>query len=182
MTTPTLSLTESQTLQALRTVLLAWLPSGFDVVQGQVNRVAEPFASDFAVMTPILRERLATNETTFTDSYPGTTQTRADKTATQVTVQLDIHGPAGADNAQVIAALYRSEVAFDAFAATGFDVAPLFCGDPRQAPFLNAEQQIETRWSMDVVMQASPVITTPQDFAGALSVGIVSVDVAYPPT
>lgn len=182
MTAPTINITESQTLQALRTVLIGWLPAGVEVIKGQPNRVAEPAGSDFVVMTPILRERLGTNQATFTDTYPSTTQTRQDVQATRVTVQLDVHGPAAADNVQVISTLLRSEVATDAFEATGFDVAPLYAGDPRQAPFLNAEQQIETRWTLDAVMQTSPVVTTAQDFAGSLSVGIHNVDVDYPPT
>jgi hypothetical protein len=62
-----LSLTEAQTLTALRTFLLSVLPSGTEVVRGQDNRVAEPTAANFVTMTPILRSRLGTNVDTYQD-------------------------------------------------------------------------------------------------------------------
>lgn len=45
---------------ALRTALLAILPAGVSVIEGQNNNVAEP-KGDFVVMTVIRRERLRTN-------------------------------------------------------------------------------------------------------------------------
>jgi hypothetical protein len=100
---------------------------------------------------------------------------------TQVTMQIDVHGPASADNAQIITTAFRDEYAVDRFAESGFDVQPLYAGDPRQVPFLNGEQQVEFRWTIDTVMQANSVLTVPQQFADAIEVGLVSVDVVYPP-
>ncbi len=60
-----LSPTQDDVLTALRTVLLAALPAGRQVVQGQANRVPEVAADCFAVVTPLRRERLETN----TDEY-----------------------------------------------------------------------------------------------------------------
>lgn len=177
----TLSLTESQTLTALRTFLTGLLPAGVEVVRGQTNRVPEPAGADFVVMTPILRQRLATNTDTYTDTYPGTTQTAAALTPMRVTVQLDVHGPASADNAQMIVALFRDDYAVQALAASGFDVAPMYCDDGKQIPYLNAEQQVEYRWSIDAVLQCNPVVTVPQQFAGSLDITLVEVDAAYPP-
>jgi hypothetical protein len=179
--TASLSLTESQTLTALRAFLLAVLPSGIEVIQGQANRVAEPFGNDFVVMTPTQRVRLETNTVTYDDPYPTTGGSRFDLMPTQVTVQLDIHGPAGAENTQIIATLFRSEYAVDQFAGSGFDVTPLYVSDPHQMPFLNGENQYENRWVIDAVMQANPIVTTAQQFAGTLTTGIIDVDEAYPP-
>lgn len=100
---------------------------------------------------------------------------------TKVTIQLDVHGPASGDNAQIISTLFRDEYAVDQFAASGFDIAPLYVSDPRQIPFVSGEQQVELRWSIDACMQCNPVARLPQQFAGALVVGVISVDVAYPP-
>lgn len=102
---------------------------------------------------------------------------------TELTVQLDIHGPNSADNAQVISTLWRDGYAFDFMqAATDTDAAPLYMNDPRQTPFLNGEQQTEWRWVAEAVMQVNPVVETPQQFADMLSVsGIINVDAAYPP-
>jgi hypothetical protein len=98
---------------------------------------------------------------------------------TKVTVQLDIHGPASADNAQMIATLLRDTYACQTMAVT-IDAQPLYVSEPHQAPFMNGAQQFEYRWSMDVVVQANPVVTTQQDFADQLVVTNVSTDVNYP--
>lgn len=58
---------QSAVFTALRAFLLQILPAGVEVVQGQDNRVAEPKADDFVVMTEILRPRLSTNLNTYSD-------------------------------------------------------------------------------------------------------------------
>ena len=180
MTQPTLSLTESNVLQALGQFLVAVLPTGTAVVVGQDNRVPAPQSANYAVMTPILRTRLATNLTAYTDTYPGSTQTRQDTQATQVTIQVDTFGPLSADNAQLITTLFRSDWGVDQFAGYGFDVTPLYTSDPRQMKFTNESAQVEQRWTTDCVLQANAVVTVPQDFAGELVVGVIEVDAAYP--
>lgn len=191
--TPTLSLSESQTMTALRSFLLGVLAPGVEVVAGQDNRVAEPVGTDFVVMTPTMRERIETNVVTTLDGLllampvPGT---RMDLQPVKFTVQIDVHGPLGSDNAQVITTLFRSEYGANAFAASGFDVTPLYAGEPHQTPFLNGEQQQEDRWSIDAVMQCNPIVTTAQDFAAAISIsatvpgagpgGLINVDVIFP--
>lgn len=96
--------------------------------------------------------------------------TRAMRTPTEVTVQCDVHGPASADNAQRMMTQTRDQVGVAAFAATGYDLAPLYADDPRQAAFVDAEVQYEERWIVDVCMQANIVVTVPQQFAGQLKV------------
>jgi hypothetical protein len=183
MTAATIDLTETQTIKALGDFLTTVLPAGTAVVRGQVNRVPEVKGPDFVVMTPILRERLATNTDTYSDGFDTNgPQIKDAMQPARVTVQLDIHGPDSADNAQVITTLLRDEYAVNIFATFGLDVTPLYAGDPRQSPFLNGEQQIETRWTVDSVLQCNPIVTVPQDFASTLSVGLVNVDAAYPPT
>ena len=171
MTTPALSLTESAALAALRAFLLAVLPAGIEVIQGQDNRVPEPPGTDFLVMTPVLRERLSTNVTAYRDGYPDAPSLKDVLQPTRLTVQLDVHGPSGADRTQVITTLFRDPYAVDVFTATGLDLAPLYAGEPRQVPFLNEAQQVETRWSVDLVMQVNPVVSVPQDFTPALEIG-----------
>lgn len=190
--TPTISLSESQTMTALRSFLLGVLAPGIEVIAGQDNRVAEPAGTDFAVMTPMMRERIETNVVTTLDGtllatpVPGT---RMDLQPIKFTVQIDVHGPQSSDNAQVITTLFRSDYGVDAFAASGFDVIPLYASDPHQTPFLNGEQQQENRWSIDTVMQCNPIVTTAQDFAATISIsaaptgvvgGLINVDVIYP--
>lgn len=74
----TIAPTQSNALRALRAFLLDVLPSGWEVVAGQINRVAEPQVSTFVVMTPIRMTRLRTNvdadsDCKFTAGIVGTT-------------------------------------------------------------------------------------------------------------
>jgi hypothetical protein len=63
-----ISITESQCLTATRAFLLNILPHGVEVVRGLSNRVPEPTSSDFVLMTPMGRDRLATNVVTVQDT------------------------------------------------------------------------------------------------------------------
>lgn len=94
--------------------------------------------------------------------------------STQVTVQLDVHGPASANNAQIISTLFRDEYASIQFSASGYDISPLYTSDPHQMLFMNGEQQMEERWILDVVLQVNPVIALPQQFAVALGPAIIN--------
>jgi hypothetical protein len=176
----------SETIAALRAFLLSVLPLGVEVIRAQDNQVPQPLAADFVVMTIIGRARLATNTVTYDDGGPGLAQERHALQPTQVTVQLDIHGPESSNTVQIISTLFRDGYGCDQFTASGFDVQPLFCSDPRQAPFLNESQQVESRWTIDAVMQANPVVTSPQEFAADLRLGPVGavkeVDAEFPPT
>lgn len=249
------SVTETGVLTVLRSFLLSILPPGVEVVRGLQNRVPEPKANDFVVMTTILRSRIETNTDTWADvafsgSISGTTltvysgaagqfiigqspvggsvigvvavgaavfgpnvapgtvitglgtgtggagtytvnisQTVAQETMaagainilqpTRLTIQLDVHGPNSADNAQTISTLFRDEYAISAFHATAPDVTPLFCEDPKQIPFKNAEDQIETRFVVDAILQANIVVSPPQQYADQLNVSLVEVDTTY---
>ncbi|MDN7490595.1 hypothetical protein QZM35_23060 [Burkholderia sp. AU45274] len=236
-----LSLSEVQTLTALRSFLLAVMPSGMEIVRGQDNRVPEPTGPNFITMTPILRGRLETNTDTYQDcafigsisastltvtavqlgqlavgnivfgsgvATPTTITGLGTGTGgvgtytispsqnvasgmmaagvkdvmqpTKVTVQLDIHGPASGDNAQIITALFFDDYASQTFAATGFDVSPLYASEPNQVPFTNAEQQVEERWVVDVVMQCNPTLNVPQQFADQLKSSSIDVQSQYP--
>jgi hypothetical protein len=99
---------------------------------------------------------------------------------TRITVQLDVHGPNSAENAQTISTLFRDDFAVQAFKASGFDVTPLYSADPRQLPFENENQQTENRWVVDAVMQSNQTIRAPQQFADELDVDVIDVDAQYP--
>lgn len=88
----------------------------------------------------------------------------------KMTIQLDIHGPLAGDNAQIVSTLLRDTYGVDQFATSGFDVVPLYATDPKQLPFLNGEEQVETRYVVDAVLQCNPVVTIPQQYGNAASV------------
>lgn len=99
----------------------------------------------------------------------------------EVVMQLDVHGPDSADNVQFISTLFRDGYGVDFFSGQGVDVAPLYCSDPRQLPFDNAEEQWETRWSIDLHMEGNFVVfDLPQQFAHSLELDVISVEAAYP--
>lgn len=99
---------------------------------------------------------------------------------TEYTVQIDVHGPNSADNAQVISALFRDAYATQIFAALNPSVQPLHADDPRQIPFTNGEQQVETRWVINAVMQANYTIDVPQQYADEAHVTPIEIEAAFP--
>lgn len=88
---------------------------------------------------------------------------------TKVTFQIDAHGPLSADFVQTISTMFRDDYAVQQFAALNSAVSPLYADEPKQAPFINAELQIETRWVLDAVLQVNhAVVVTGVQFATEL--------------
>lgn len=235
--------TQSTINARLRSVLTGFLPSGVDVILGQVNRVAEPTGPDFVIFWPTGRRRLSTNvdeavDALFTGAIVGTVLTvtaiaagalvlgmpiyaaagmangttitafgtgtggvgtyvvspsqtfalgvisggsQSVTQAVEVSIQIDVHGPASSENALAITTILRDAYGVDAFLALGDDVVTLYADDPKQIPFINGEQQYETRWVVEAKLQANQVLSIPQQFAGTLSVDTIDVEATYPP-
>lgn len=98
----------------------------------------------------------------------------------QIDYQIDVHGPNSAENVQTISTLFRDAYGYDYFDAQAYDVSPLYADDPKQIPFMNAEQQYEFRWVLDVTMQANINLTAPQEFADQLSATLAEIQATYP--
>ncbi len=166
MTSPTV--TQSQIQTALRSFILTVLPT-WECIEGQDSRVSEPSTTDFVVMTIINRTRLETNGSFYTPP-PGSQLVAGSETITQafqVTFQLDFHSANvgdSSDAAVLVSTLFRDDVAVQAFAASGYPISPLYADDPKQIPFLNAEQQFETRWVLDAVLQVNAGVVWSQQF------------------
>src|SRR5262245_9096734 len=106
----TLAPAQSDIQTALREFLVAILPDGVEVIEGEDNNVGEPASADFVSMTVMRRPRLGTNVDTL-DPESGTSTT---KQPTEVAVQLDIHSAdlsTASDNAQLISTMFRDEFA-----------------------------------------------------------------------
>lgn len=99
------------------------------------------------------------------------------------TVQLDFHsdGLDASDMAQTFSTLFRDGTATEFFSAIEIPVAPLYCDDPAQRPFVNDQKQYEWRWVVEAKLQINQTIKVPQQYADAVAIDLVSVDVAYPP-
>lgn len=156
-------------------------PAPVEIIRAQVNRVPEPRCLDFIIMTQINRNRLSTNTNTYTDGWPSLPGVAYASQSTQYDIQLDVHGPNSGDNIQVISTLFRDEYATSYFDQQAIDAQALYTSDPHQAPFVNAESQWESRWVITLSLQANIVVQVPQEFADSLVVGIIDVEVVYPP-
>jgi hypothetical protein len=232
----TVSPSQADIQAALRAFLIAILPAGVSVVEGQDNRIPEPASPNFVVMTPILRNGLSTPvddnfDAVFTGAIAGATMTisavqsgalavgstifgagvaantmvtalgtgtggigtytvspaqtvgsetlaagtRDALLATEVTIQLDVHSDdvaTASDMAQTIATLMGDAFAVEFFTASYPGITPLYADTPRQMPFINDQNQSETRWVVGAHLQANQVV--------AATVTPVSVTVAYP--
>lgn len=100
---------------------------------------------------------------------------------TELTYQIEAYGPASADIVQIISTVWRDEFACQGLDAYGYGIQPLYSSVPRQLPFWSGEMQAINRWMIDLVLQANPVVTAPQQFAGTAEVGVIEVDSRYPP-
>jgi len=97
---------------------------------------------------------------------------------TEFVAQLDVHGPNGGDNAELIVAMMRSGYAADQFLVIRpqGDVTPLYATDAVQAPFVNGEAQYEYRWMTEAHLEIDPIIVVGQQFADVVNVTLVEVD------
>lgn len=100
--------------------------------------------------------------------------------ASEVHIQVDVHGPNSIANTAMIDTIFRDARGVDLFAGTG--ITPLFADEPRQMPFLNAEQQYEVRVVVTLHLQVNFKMELPQQFADQLDVTLIEVNSAYPPS
>lgn len=116
------------------------------------------------------------SQTVFLETMSAGTMTIAQ--STEVVMQVDVHGTNSDDNAQVISTIIRTAFAVDQMAASG--VTPLYADEPRQVPFITAAQQYEDRWMVEIHMQVTPSVVTPQEFYDVVELNLVDVDVVFP--
>lgn len=177
----TIDIPEAAVLGALRTLILQCVPDGTEVVRGVGNRVAPPPAP-FVMITPLDQKRLTllptTDYTLPVDQNPGTLGSRLFTQQLDHGVQVDCFGPLAADWAATIATLVVSPFGSEQLAPT---CAPLYCGEPMQSPFVGGELQQDERWTFTVNLQYNPTVTVAQDFMTAVNIGLINVDVTFPP-
>lgn len=149
------------------------------MTNAQQNRVAEPGADNFVLVTLLSRRRLGTTIPDWDTSAGGNPSVLTNIEPTSISMQLDFHGPDSTDNAQVFATLFRSDYAYQFMAPSG--LYPDYCTDGAQMPFINGEDQYETRWVINAVFDANISAAPPMQFANAVTVGLIEVDSVYPP-
>lgn len=96
--------------------------------------------------------------------------------STELTVQLDVHGPNAADNAQVMTTLLRSPYATYFFDYGGYPVQTLYADEAKQVPFINAEDEYEYRWVIDSYLQANPTVQVGQQYFDRVTIKTILAD------
>lgn len=96
---------------------------------------------------------------------------------TRLTIQCDFHSAdlnISGDMAQTFTTLFRDSYGVSFMEPLG--ATPLYTSEPRQIPFRNGEQQTESRWVVDAVMQVNELVTDlPTQFADELTIDVTDV-------
>lgn len=170
--------TEDQVYQALEAFLTGILPAGVPVIKGLPNRVAMPSPRPgFVAMQVLFQRRLGMPVDTFVTGgdTPPTTSTITQPI--ELPVQIDCYGPSSGSWAATISTAFADTYGFDAL---GPNCEPLYANEARMVPLIDSELQYEQRFSVDARLQWTPTTTVEQDYAQALDLTLVDVDVAYP--
>jgi hypothetical protein len=169
----TIDLIDQDVYTALIAFLSSFLPTNTPIIQGQDNQVSMPLTG-FVVMTNAGMERLGTN----VNGYNTSLQTASTQAAIRYTVALDFIGPLAQSWASMCQMLFRSEYGVDLMPAT---IQPLYTDDPMQIPLIAGEAQYEQRWRMQASVQYNPTITTAQQSATSLAIGIFPIETTFHP-
>lgn len=164
---------------ALETFLTGVLPSGVPVIRGLPNRAAMPSpVPGFAVMQALFQRRLSMPVDTFVvgGDTPPTSSTITQPI--EVPVQIDCYGPNSGSWAAIVSTAFEDSYGFNALAP---NCEPLYANEARMIPLIDAEDAYEERWSVDCRLQWTPVATVQQQYASALDLTFVNVNVKYPP-
>jgi hypothetical protein len=156
-------------LTQLRGFLLTILPTGWQVIVTQMNRVPAP-SDNFVAITQATLKRIATTVDTWSKAQAPPPTTLDHGQSVEAKVQLQIFSVNAADAANVITTLLRSDYAYEFFGNTG--IAPLACDDGLQVPFITGEDQYEHRWIVEATLQMSIALSTPQQFADTLAIDL----------
>lgn len=103
---------------------------------------------------------------------------------TEVVMQVDVHAPdlnLGGNLAATVATLWRDAYGVELVGGINPLIAPLYSDDPRQLPFVNGEQQVEVKWTLDLHMQVNQTVSgIPQAFFDAADLTLIDVEATYP--
>jgi hypothetical protein len=161
-----ISITEDQLFDALGAYLTPYLPNGGTVFKSQANRVAQP-PDPSIELTPILRPSLSTPRST----YDGVDGTQSVYEPVRFDVQADFRGDSMGDVARAVKTIWRSISAPDTMnailASLNIEqgvIAPLYCSEEMQSPFVTGERQYSERWTLTLSLQYNATVTIPQQF------------------
>ena len=159
-----------------------------EIIAGVILLNTTVFGVDVSAGTKILRQltgapggvgtyKVSPSQTV--DSEKMSSGARVLVEATEIIIQLDVHGPQGGDTSQIITTTFRDGYGVEFFAALDIDLSPLYADDALQVPFPNQEAQWENRWVIRAHLQANPRVSVAQQFADTAEVEVISVQAEY---
>lgn len=163
------------------------------VTLGPIQRGAPVFGSNVTVGTSVVAQINGTpggaGDYEVSPAQTVSSQTMAAGTrsileSSEIDIQIDVHGPNSAENAQIISTVWRDAYAVDFLQGQNQAISSFEADDARQAPFMNDQAQIETRYVLTGRLQVNFTVSLiPQQFAEQLRVsGFIAADVEYPAT
>lgn len=166
------------------TVLGNFIASVTGLAPGQVvrvpnNRVPMPKTYPFVTMSPVFQEMIHRPVASVSDPLVQP-QSATLSQAIRYQIQVDAFGPTAGDVMQQIHGVFESPDAFDFFAGQAIQgVYPIYANSPHQAPLVDAEDEYEIRWIMDISLQYNPSLTTSVQTASTVTVGATNVEASY---
>lgn len=131
--------------------------------QAQANRVPMP-KGQFCILTPLRFEKLSTTRSVNQDTGDPSTSTMGWTEVRRADIQVDVYGANAGDRAVTLETVFASGYAYDKIKAIDERVAPLYSTAAKQAPMIDAEQQWQERYTMDVSLQVHMTASFPQDY------------------
>jgi hypothetical protein len=171
----TVTPTMSQVMTDLVNFVQSVIGSNIPVIQGIQNRAAAPLPMPgFVVLTPLFQDRLSFN----VDTWPttGSPSTQTQQQSRRMDVQVDCYGPSAGDWASMLSTLFNDEYACDIMVNS----QPLYMNEARMMPLIDSEAQYEQRFCLTAALQYNPVVQPAQEFADALDITLIDVNVQYP--
>jgi hypothetical protein len=148
--------------------------TGVPVIRGPVNRAAQP-AVDHIIFTPILRKRLRTNLHEDND----VTQETTVEEGSRLSIQFDFYGESAGDWSAAAETLWRDEYACDILFP---EAVPLYTDTANMVPLVTGEDQFLERYTLTAALQWNVRVIVSQQSAIVADVGLINVDVRFPPT
>ncbi|WP_249339877.1 MULTISPECIES: phage neck terminator protein [Serratia] len=143
--------------------------------KSQQNRVAMQTGA-FCMLTPLFFRRLSSTREVADDTGHTSTSRVMLTEVRQADIQIDLYGEGAADRAVALETFFRSAYAWEQVKARDLRVAPLYCTDAIQAPFIDAEAQWEERYMLTLSVQVHISIAVPQAYFTRVNFKTTQVD------
>lgn len=169
----TIDIVDQDVFTAFVTFFRTFIPSTAEIIQLQDNRVPMPKGA-FIAMNNNGMDRLSFN----VDTFDSLNQGKSILGSFVYEVQLDFYGPISQSWAAETVTLFRDEYATEIFPA---NIQPLYADDPVQIPLISGESQYIQRWRLAARVQYKPTLSTTQQSALALDIGLAPIDQTFKP-